>query len=97
MLSAYVSRKSLAAALEIGETTVDEMVRRGVLPKPVKLSSGCVRWRWESVDRALMSLSGESPDQSDDVDMREAVRRAIEAAKPHDKHAEEKTKATTAR
>jgi hypothetical protein len=73
------------------------MVRRGVLPKPVKLSSGCVRWRWESVDRALLSMSGESPDQSIDADMRDAVRRAIEAAKPQNRHAEEKTKATAGR
>ena len=93
MQSAYLSRKSLATQLEIGESTVDEMVRRGVLPKPVRLSAGCVRWRWESVDRALLSLGGESPEQSVDADMRDAVRRAIEAAKLRNGHAEEKTEA----
>jgi predicted DNA-binding transcriptional regulator AlpA len=51
----YVSRKTLAEALEISESTVDDMVRRGVLPKPVRLSPGCIRWRWETVDAALAS------------------------------------------
>ena len=53
---AYMSKATLATALDISESTVDEMVRRGVLPKPVRLSSGCVRWRWESVDAALASM-----------------------------------------
>jgi predicted DNA-binding transcriptional regulator AlpA len=29
--------------MNLAESTVDVMVRRGVLPKPVKLSAGCVR------------------------------------------------------
>ncbi len=58
MPAAYMTRASLAAELQIGESTVDEMVRRGVLPRPVRLSSGCVRWRWASVDQALSSMEG---------------------------------------
>ncbi|WP_207803123.1 helix-turn-helix transcriptional regulator [Rhodopseudomonas palustris] len=42
----------------MSETTVYEMVRRGVLPQPIKLSSGCVRWCWADVQMALGSLSG---------------------------------------
>ena len=76
----YVSRASLAQALEISETTVDEMVRRGVLPKPVKLSAGCVRWRWETVDQALASLGG-TPQDSSNSEANAGVQRAIEAAK----------------
>lgn len=52
----YVSRSTLAWQLDISESTVDEMVRRGVLPKPVRLSSGCVRWSIAAVERALASL-----------------------------------------
>jgi hypothetical protein len=33
------------------------MVRRGVLPPPVKLSPGCVRWNWLAVQAALESLA----------------------------------------
>ena len=54
----YLSCASLARELDVSETTVHEMVRRGVLPQPVKLSSGCVRWCWADVQRALGSLSG---------------------------------------
>lgn len=61
----FLSRASLAVELDISESTVDEMVRRGVLPKPVKLSSGCVRWSWIAVESALASLSGTSDDGGD--------------------------------
>jgi predicted DNA-binding transcriptional regulator AlpA len=52
----YLSRRSLAEALDIAESTVDEMVKRGVLPPPIKLSTGCVRWCWADVETALNSL-----------------------------------------
>ena len=53
----YVSCATLAHELDVSESTVHEMVRRGVLPQPVKLSSGCVRWRWADVELALGSMS----------------------------------------
>lgn len=80
MTAPYLTRASLAAALEISESTVDEMVRRGVLPRPVKLSAGCVRWRWETVDQALASLGGEGNHAPSNTDL-EGVQRAIQAAK----------------
>ncbi len=66
---AYPSRAQLAFELDMAESTVDEMVKRGVLPPPVKLSTGCVRWVWADVVIALASLkpspdpaSSDSPD-----------------------------------
>lgn len=53
----YLSCASLARELDVSETTVTEMVKRGVLPKPIKLSSGTVRWRWADVEIALASLA----------------------------------------
>ena len=53
---AYVSRSTLAHELDCAESTVDELVKRGVLPKPLHLSNGCVRWCWEDVVLALASL-----------------------------------------
>jgi predicted DNA-binding transcriptional regulator AlpA len=53
---AYVCRSTLATEIDIAESTVDEMVRRGVLPRPVHLSAGCVRWCWRDVENALASL-----------------------------------------
>jgi|APMed6443717190_1056831.scaffolds.fasta_scaffold29820_2 predicted DNA-binding transcriptional regulator AlpA len=75
----YLSKAGLAHELSISETTVDEMVRRGVIPRPARLSSGCVRWRWETVDMALASMGAETDDTPTDI--KEGVRRAIEAAK----------------
>jgi len=55
--SSYLSCASLARELDVSETTVWEMVRRGVLPKPIKLSAGCARFDWAAVQMALRSLS----------------------------------------
>jgi predicted DNA-binding transcriptional regulator AlpA len=62
---AYLSRATLAHELDMAESTIDEMVRRGVLPKPVKLSTGCVRWSWIAVERALASISGSTDGGAD--------------------------------
>lgn len=75
----YLSKSVLAAELCVSESTVDEMVRRGVIPQPIRLSAGCVRWRWETVDMALASLAGSSDDSTSQIS--EGVKRAIEASK----------------
>jgi predicted DNA-binding transcriptional regulator AlpA len=53
---AFPSKSSLAQELDCAESTVDELVRRGILPPPIKLTSGCVRWVWDDVVLALTSL-----------------------------------------
>jgi predicted DNA-binding transcriptional regulator AlpA len=53
---AFPSKASLARELDCAESTVDEMVRRGILPKPRRLTPGCVRWCWAEIERALDSL-----------------------------------------
>lgn len=58
----YMSRAELAWELSVSQSTVDEMVRRGVLPMPVRLSTGCVRWSWLAVEAALASLGGTTED-----------------------------------
>ncbi len=75
----YLSKTALAAEICVSESTIDEMVQRGVIPQPVRLSPGCVRWRWETVDMALASLAGVSDESSSKIS--EGVRRAIEASK----------------
>ena len=54
---AWMNKESLAYALDVSKSTVDELVRRKVIPQPTRFSSGCVRWRWDDVDRALRSRS----------------------------------------
>lgn len=80
MPKACLTRAELADELSIAESTVNEFVRRGVLPKPVYLSSGCVRWRWSSVDAALAAREGVTQDVPG-TDADAGTRRAIEAAK----------------
>lgn len=62
---AYVSRQRLADLLDVSETQVDALVQRGIIPRPIKLSPGCVRWRWDTVDMALASLGGLASDTAD--------------------------------
>jgi predicted DNA-binding transcriptional regulator AlpA len=55
---AYPSKATLAHELDCAESTIDELVRKGVLPPPLRLSAGCVRWCWNDVTMALASLKG---------------------------------------
>jgi predicted DNA-binding transcriptional regulator AlpA len=54
---AYLSIASLARELDCCETTVRELVSRGLLPKPIKLTNGMVRWRWADCDFSVASLA----------------------------------------
>ena len=62
---AYPSKSSLARELDCAESTVDELVRKGILPKPLRLTGGCVRWCWQEVTIALSSLKGTAEETSD--------------------------------
>jgi hypothetical protein len=60
----YMSRKELAWELSVCETTVDVLVRSKVIPPPVKLTPGCVRWWWPAVESAIAN-SVETVDDGD--------------------------------
>jgi predicted DNA-binding transcriptional regulator AlpA len=75
----YLSRKSLARELDVSESTVDEMVRRGVLPRPLRLSSGCIRWNWACVREALASLEQTAENCATDPYLAGAMNAAKEA------------------
>lgn len=57
--ASYLSRRALAAELMISEGTLDDYVRRGLLPPPIRITPNCLRWRWATVDEILRS--GEAP------------------------------------
>jgi predicted DNA-binding transcriptional regulator AlpA len=82
--ASYLTKAALAAELMISETSVDDYVRRGLLPSPVRISSGCVRWRWETVDEVLKASQGHMrvPNELSDE---EGVRRVIEASRQRSK------------
>jgi predicted DNA-binding transcriptional regulator AlpA len=54
----YMSRKELAWELSVCETTIDELVRRGTIPAPIRLTDGCMRWWWPGVEAALANADG---------------------------------------
>lgn len=57
----YVSKATLAAELDMSESTVDSYVQRGLLPKPIK-RGGSVRWCWAEVDANLRGQSSGDDD-----------------------------------
>lgn len=59
---AYPDKATLAAELCVSKSTVEDLVRRGVLPQPLKLSPGCLRWDWADVVRALAKFKGAGED-----------------------------------
>jgi predicted DNA-binding transcriptional regulator AlpA len=52
-----MSRKELAWELSCSESTVDELVRRGTIPRPIRLTEGCIRWWWPAVEAALANVA----------------------------------------
>jgi predicted DNA-binding transcriptional regulator AlpA len=62
----YMKRSTLAGYLDVVPSTVDDLVKRGVLPEPYRLSPGVVRWFRDEVDAAIKSLRGDaSPAERD--------------------------------
>jgi len=61
----YLSCASLARELDVSETTVRDMVEKGILPKPIKMG-GCVRWRWGDVQLALGGVQSAGAASTDD-------------------------------
>ena len=59
-----MSRKELAWELSVSESTIDEFVRRGVIPAPTRLTDGCVRWWWQAVQERL-AIASDTVDDGD--------------------------------
>ncbi|MFB0488356.1 putative DNA-binding transcriptional regulator AlpA [Methylobacterium sp. OAE515] len=78
--ASYLTKSALAAELMISESTVDDYVRRGLLPPPIRISPSCVRWRWATLDAILRA--SESPRWSvEDSSPEERAAREIEASR----------------
>lgn len=69
---AYLSCASLAQELDLSESTVRNMVDRGILPRPIRMGSS-VRWSWDDVQRALGGIAAAAAGQTDDPYMVGAV------------------------
>lgn len=51
----YVSAETLAQRLDCSRSTVHGYVRRGILPRPIRIGE-LVRWRWLDVEKAIESI-----------------------------------------
>ncbi|WNK19358.1 AlpA family phage regulatory protein [Halomonas piscis] len=54
-----LSDKRLANRLGVSRATIWRWAKADQLPRPVKLSPGCTRWRLADIDQWLAELSGE--------------------------------------
>jgi hypothetical protein len=50
---AYMSADTLAAALDLAPGDVQQLVKRGLLPKPVRIGE-TLRWRFEDVEEHVL-------------------------------------------
>ena len=51
--SRYLDARGVADYLSISRTLVDQLVERGLLPKPIALTERVKRWDREAIDTAL--------------------------------------------
>ena len=50
LLPRLVGYAEVARALGVSRRTVERIVRRGELPAPFRVSTGCTRWRADTID-----------------------------------------------
>jgi predicted DNA-binding transcriptional regulator AlpA len=53
----YVSAETAAYLLDCSRTTLDDYVRRGLLPKPLGVGA-LTRWRWRDLDAFILAHNG---------------------------------------
>ncbi|MGM0857225.1 MAG: helix-turn-helix transcriptional regulator [Pseudomonadota bacterium] len=56
----YLSDKRIAGRYDVSRATIWRWVQAGRLPKPVKLSPGCTRWRASDIEVWEASNCGEA-------------------------------------
>lgn len=47
----YVSDTQIAARYNVSRSTVWRWVKRGILPEPETISTGCTRWRLDLIEQ----------------------------------------------
>lgn len=58
---AYVGSATLCQMLDISESTLWEWVRKGLLPRPLKIGASS-RWRWADVEGRIAPVNQEEDD-----------------------------------
>lgn len=78
-MPAYMSRETLARALDTKPGQIDQLVQRGVLP-PSRDIGGMKRWSWDEVDATIKG--GKTGEVMDDDPYITGARRAAETPSP---------------
>lgn len=60
----YVSAQTLAYRLDCSRSTVDDYVRRGLLPGPIRVG-GMQRWRWSDIETWIAQSEGQGRDKEE--------------------------------
>jgi predicted DNA-binding transcriptional regulator AlpA len=63
----YASAETLAHRLDCSKSTISGYVRRGLLPKPLKIGE-LVRWRWSDVESSISELEADGNTRADTHD-----------------------------
>ncbi len=75
----YLKRETLAKRLNLAPGAIDQLIKRGLLPPPIKLGEA-ILWRWEDVDSWLQRSQNRETDSNDPY--LAGVSRARSAAPP---------------
>ena len=62
----YCDKDGLAHRLSMKVGLIDQLLRRGILPPPIKIGEA-LRWRWADVDRIIRGVDGGTESHSDNV------------------------------
>lgn len=81
----FVTADTMAYRLDCSRSTVDDYVRRGLLPKPLTVGAGLPRWYWPEVlefirVQNMVASESASPPCCDGDKFEEGVQRVREAA-----------------
>jgi predicted DNA-binding transcriptional regulator AlpA len=79
-----MSRSTLAGYLDCCESTVDDLVKEGKLPQPIRLRPSVVRWCRDEVDAAVKSLRSAVSPAKQDRYLAGVANVAINKSKPED-------------
>lgn len=63
----YCSAETVAARLDCSKTTVHHYVRRGLLPRPIRIGE-LVRWKWTDVAERIESIATGAESHADHED-----------------------------
>ena len=61
----YVSAQTLAYRLDCSRSTVDDYVRRGLLPGPIRVGR-MQRWRWSDIETWIAQSEAQGRDKVED-------------------------------